>query len=179
MYLPAYLWVSLFQALVLLVAVAFNVETSYGLGWLQDLPWAYFLTECGGVFTMQPVAAGALWALWLVFAALHLVLSMAFALLGGMDRRQRGIAAASPAHSQAHIDAMFNRLSEEMTGLQSFGAVQASPGAVLAQGLPQEPPVPPGQAPEAELQESLQNIDPDLGSIYDKLVLSLRATQAK
>lgn len=74
---------------------------------------------------------------------------------------------------------MFNRLSEEMTGLQSFGAVQSSPGAVLVQSPPPESPVKPGQTPEAELQESLQNIDPDLGSIYDKLVLSLRATQAK
>jgi hypothetical protein len=179
MYLPAYLWVSLLHTLVLLVAVALNVETQYGLGWLQDLPWAYFLTECGGVLAMQPVGAGALWALWLVCAALHLVLSIGFALLGGMDQRQRGRAAASPAHSQTHIDAMFNRLSEEMTGLQSFGAVQQSPGAVFAQRLPQEPPVKPRPATETELQESLQNIDPDLGSIYDQLVLSLRATQAK
>ena len=176
MYLPAYLWVSLFQALVLLVAVAFNVETPYGLGWLQDLPWAYFLTECGGVLTMQPVAAGALWALWLVCAALHLVLSIGFAVVGGTDRRQRGIVAASSAHNQAHIDAMFNRLSEEMTGLQSFGAVHAGTGAAVpAKDLTDRPAV----ATPAELQESLQNIDPDLGSIYDKLLLSLGATQGK
>ncbi len=179
MYLPAYLWVSVLHTLVLLVALALNVETPYGLGWLQDLPWAYFLTECGGILAMQPVAAGALWALWLVCAALHLVLSIGFAVSGGTDRRQRGVVAASSAHNQAHIDAMFNRLSEEMTGLQSFGAVQSSPGAVLVQSPPPESPVKPGQTPEAELQESLQNIDPDLGSIYDKLVLSLRTTQAK
>ncbi|MEI7514668.1 MAG: hypothetical protein WCK81_04705 [Betaproteobacteria bacterium] len=128
---------------------------------------------------MKPVSAGALWALWLVCTVLHLGLSMGFAVLGGTERRQSGTAAASPAHSQVHIDAMFNRLSEEMTGLQSFGAVHASPVVADVQAPPEEPPLRPGQAAEADLHESLQNIDPNLGSIYDKLVLSLRDTQGK
>ena len=75
-------WVALINLALLVCALAFNHQALANPAWFLELPWPWFGTELAAVLDMQPVEAGALWALWMGVSALLCLgsgLSYAFA----------------------------------------------------------------------------------------------------
>jgi len=117
---------------------------------------------------MQPVDAGALWALWL---SATVVLSLGGGLAYGVLKRHapKPAVAALPTPEVAE---MFGQLSSSLTGLQGFG------------DLDETPPKPVGPVPTLQVRASqdavpgaiaahLQDIDPELGSSFDAVLREL------
>jgi hypothetical protein len=169
----ATLWAAGLNLLLLLVALAWTPAFwSDPARWLGRLPWDNFGAELASLFSMQAVAAGAIWALWLCASA---VLSagalVAYALL-----KLRPTPAAPTPPPPPDVSAMFGNLSSSLQGLQSFGD---QGGAPPAPSMPVPVPVLTVLAkvdPEASpsgIAASLREIDPELGSTYASLLREL------
>jgi hypothetical protein len=175
----ATLWAAGLNLLLLLLALAWTPAFWSGTAqWLGGLPWDHFGAELASLLNMHPVAAGALWALWLcVSAVLSAGALVAYALL-----KLRATPAALAPQPPTEVSAMLGNLSSSLQGLQSFGDLG---GAPPAPSMPVPVPVLTVLAkvdPEASpsgIAASLQEIDPELGSTYASLLRELSTSNPK
>jgi len=171
----ATLWAAGLNLLLLLLALAWTPAFWSGTAhWLGGLPWDNFGAELASLLNMHPVAAGALWALWLcVSTVLSAGALVAYALL-----KLRATPAALAPAPPPEVSAMFGQLSSSLQGLQSFGDLG---GAPPAPSMPVSLPVPvltvlakvDPEASPSGIAASLQEIDPELGSTYASLLREL------
>ena len=171
-------WAALINLALLVFALAFNHQALANPAWFLELPWPWFGTELAAVLDMQPVEAGALWALWMGVSALLCLgsgLSYAFA-------AQAARAAKRPPAPTPQVAAMFDQLSSGMEGLGGFGdhdlrnlqPASATPTLVVEPVLNPAPAAKVPDAPPVEsIAVSLQHIDPQLRSSYEALVKEL------
>ena len=181
-------WIAFVNLLLLVVALAFHPASLDGLYWLGDLPWAWFGTELLGMFDMQSVQAGALWALWICMTGVLLVGSaLAYAALALAGRS----AAMRPA-PEPQVAALFGDLSSGMAGLGGFGYPNLRDLGVAPSLAPQAPvadlvdterdaltasvAAPAASAPD--IAASLQQIDPQLSASYDALLRELNSPRS-
>lgn len=178
MLLIASSWVALVNLVLLVCALALNHEALSNPAWFMELPWPWFGTELAGALAMQPVEAGALWALWLAASVLLCLgsgLNYAFA-------AQAARAAKRPRVPTPQVAAMFDQLSSGMEGLGGFGGHDLrnlQPAAASPVQAPEpvrdsgRPPMGVGVLAGASIAASLQHIDLQLGSSYEALVQAL------
>lgn len=178
-------WAAVINLLLLVVAVALHPASLDGLHWLRDLPWPWFGTELLGMFDMQSLDAGALWALWIcVTGALLVGSNVAYVALELAGRS----AAMRPA-PELQVAALFGDLSSGMAGLGGFGnselrdlgvapslARQAQTADVV--DTERDTPAVSISAPAAsapDIAASLLQIDPQLSASYDALLRELKS----
>ena len=178
MLLIASFWVALVNLVLLVCALALNHEALSNPAWFMELPWPWFGTELAGALEMQPVEAGALWALWLAVSVLLCLgsgLNYAFA-------AQAARAAKRPRAPTPQVAAMFDQLSSGMEGLGGFGEHDlrnlqpaSAPPARAAEPVLDAAPLSKqaGAHAAASIAVSLQHIDPQLRSSYEALVQEL------
>ena len=171
----ATLWAAGLNLLLLLGALAWTPAFwSDPARWLGRLPWDNFGAELASLLNMHPVAASALWALWLCVSA---VLS-AGALVAYTLLKLRATPAAPSPPPPPDVSEMFGNLSSSLQGLQSFGDQGGVPPAL---SMPASLPVPvlkvlakvDPEASSSAIGASLQEIDPELGSTYASLLREL------
>jgi hypothetical protein len=181
-------WAAVINLLLLVVAVALHPASLDGLHWLRDLPWPWFGTELLGIFDMQLLDAGALWALWICVTGVLLVGStLAYAAL-----ELAGRSVALPPAPEPQVAALFGDLSNGMAGLGGFGnselrdlgvapslARQAQTADVV--DTERDAPAVAISAPAAsapDIAASLQQIDPQLSASYDALLRELKSPRS-
>ena len=171
-------WVALINLALLVCALALNHEALADPTWFSELPWLRFGTELAGALRMQPVEAGALWALWFAVSVLLCLgsgLNYAFA-------AQAAPAAKRSTAPTPQVAAMFDQLSSGMEGLGGFGEHDlrnlqpaSAPPARAAEPVLDSAPLSTqaGAQAAASIAVSLQHIDPQLRSSYEALVQEL------
>lgn len=65
--------------LICLLCIAKISLINNSLHWIKTLPWQTFAHDFSGIFTFEPISAGAIWAAWLSINAALLIF-----LIGGM-----------------------------------------------------------------------------------------------
>jgi len=171
-------WVALLNLALLIGALAFNQQALADPSWFVELPWPWFGTELAGALQMQPVEAGALWALWMgVSVLLCLGSGLNYAFAAQTMRAAKRAAVPTP-----QVAAMFDQLSSGMEGLGGFGEhdlrnLKPASAAPAHAAEPVLEAVPTAKAPDApaaaSIAVSLQQIDPQLRSSYEALLQEL------
>jgi len=184
-------WAAVLNLLLLAAALAWTPAFwSDASHWVQGLPWRTFGTELNALLQMHPVAAGAVWSLWI---CLTVVLCLGALALYAVAKRFGPSEVPAPLPTP-QIAAMFGQLSHSLEGLEGFGQSHASDAKAQDENVQRSSPPSSTPAPTptptaaaastynvaaAEPQMpvtigvSLQEIDPELGSRYDALLREL------